>query len=415
MANTKVLIVGAGPTGLTAANELARLGVQVKIIDKTSVRSEKSRAIGVHAGTLESLENSFGKDFCRKLIGAGHKVRTAFLHVYSKAPIRVDLGVIPSVYNFVLILPQSKTEQLLEEELNKSSIYVDRNTEWASLREVDGKVLSILRDRQGHQTEVTSDFVIGADGAHSAIRNALHLPFRGDAYKLEFIQGDVEIEWPWPYGDIRSFLSSKGFLACFPLSSNGSGNGSGKRKGNGDYRLVMVQPNKADSRATKVSLNDFAAAVKSICPEIRIKRETWLSRYSVHHRITNRLRCGRVFLAGDAAHVHSPIGGQGMNTGMQEALNLSFKLATVICKEAPLSLLEHYESECLPVAKDILRATDLATRFGLASNHRINDFAKSFVVPLMAKNKWIRQAVIKGISRVSIARKEIDNRSREKP
>jgi 2-polyprenyl-6-methoxyphenol hydroxylase-like FAD-dependent oxidoreductase len=398
MANTEVLIVGAGPTGLAAACELTRWGVKVRIIDKNQGRSVNSKALGVHAGTLECLEESFGKEFSQRMVDAGFPVKGVHLSVYGTTNVHVDLSQIPSKYNFVLVLAQSETEKFLEEYLNKQVVAVERSNELIATKEENGKVVSLIRDPTGKELEVESDFVIGADGAHSVVRHSLGLAFEGSSYPQEFVLGDVEIEWDWPFGDLRGFMTKHGLLACFPMDPKGI------------YRLVFINPNKMAS-TDEVTLSDFISDVELICPGLmKIKKEIWLSRFRVHHRCVNHLQQGRIFIAGDAAHIHSPIGGQGMNTGIQDSISLSAKLALVLRKNAPLSLLENYEKERLPVAKNVLRITDLATRFGLSGGNILTRAVKTVALPLM-NIEVLQKEVVREMSQVDVARADIEIRA----
>lgn len=399
--NTEVLIVGAGPTGLTAANELTRLGIKVKIIDKSAHRSVHSKALGIQAGTLEALGQCFGQDFTETLISAGMKVQNAFVKIHQSKPIEIDLSLIPSVYNFVLVLPQSKTEQFLEERLQSNHIQIVRDTELLSLKQTDEKVIARIKNKDQTESEIHSDFVIGADGAHSVVRHSLGFSFKGEAYEGGFMLGDIKLNWPWSFGSIRAFVTHHGTLAFFPLSQDG------------DYRVVVVNPTVQMTHQTDLDIKDLESAIESVCPrKIKIINHTWLSRFRVHHRMTNEFQKGRVFLAGDSAHIHSPVGGQGMNTGIQDALNLSSKLALVLKKKAQFKLLNQYEKQRVPVAQQVLRGTHIATKYGLLSN-KFFAHILTRVAPIVLNIKFFQKIITKGLSEVSAARKDIEIRKKE--
>jgi 3-(3-hydroxy-phenyl)propionate hydroxylase len=399
-----VLVVGAGPTGLAAAADLARQGVSVKIIDKNGARSDKSKALGVQAGTLEALSSSFGEDFSESLVKAGNPTQSANIHLFGSEPIAVDLSVIQSRVYFILNIPQNEKLPFLEGQLNSYSVNVDRHTELISLKQSKDNVVSLLKMADGTQTEITSDFVIGSDGAHSRVRKEIGVPFLGNAYSGDFVLGDVEMEWPWDYNSVRTFLTEKGFLACFPLD---------KEK---HYRFIFAKKMKSEIQKFDITLEEFTNSVSEFCSEkIKIKKAMWLSRFTVSHRMTKKFQEGRVFLAGDGAHIHSPAGGQGMNTGIQDSLNLSSKLAQVLKNKAPLSILENYERERLPVAQNILRSTDIVTRIGLLPESPLSRFIRSHIAPKILRTKLIQSSVIKGISQVKIARKEIKARAELTP
>jgi 2-polyprenyl-6-methoxyphenol hydroxylase-like FAD-dependent oxidoreductase len=386
----QVLIAGAGPTGLTAAAELKRLGVSVRIIDKNSTRTDKSKALGVQAGTLEALAATLGESFSETLVQAGLPCRTAVLHLFEAAPVRVDLSRIPSRFDFVLILPQSETERLLEEKLGAG--IVERNTELVSFRQTGKKVVATIR-ANGSESEVEADFIIGADGAHSVVRHQLELPLSGGQYQGEFILGDVLVDWNLERGIVHSFVNSRGLMVAFPIDKTER------------YRLILSPRESTTNASPDISLEEFTKLASHIVSEkMTIHDPQWLTRFSVHHRLTQHFHVGRAFLAGDAAHIHSPVGGQGMNTGIQDALNLAGKIARVLCDGAPLSSLDDYERERLPIAKKIVRGTDMITQMGLLSDNTVSRFMRARIAPMLVRNKFLQKTVITAMSQVRIAR-----------
>ena len=392
-----VFIVGAGPSGLAAACFLTKLGIKFRIIDKNTERSDKSKALGVQAGTLECLDYALGDEISKALIAAGKPAREAWVHIFDQEPQKIDLSTIPSKYNYVLITAQSETERVLEEYLNKNSIKVERQTELVSLEEKSDFIISKIRNSKGELEEVQSSFVMGCDGAHSAVRHISGIPFLGDSYPGDFILGDVKMEWPWPYQSIRTFIGEKGLAVGFPM------------KDENRYRFIMV-PNFTPPTPPKneIDLKEFQEITTTLSHgKIKILESNWLTRFRVNHRMVSHFQKGRLFLSGDAAHIHSPAGGQGMNTGIQDVFNLTFKLNQVLSGEKPLSFLENYEKERLPVARSVLKNTDFATRFGILQANVFTEFAKRHILPLVIKVPWIQHQGATGISEVRIARKEI--------
>jgi 3-(3-hydroxy-phenyl)propionate hydroxylase len=397
----EVLIVGAGPTGLALGCDLARRGIKIRIIDKNAGRTDKSKALGVQAGTLEALSDAFGEKFADAMVAAGQKAHEAFFHVDGGDPVRADLSLVPSPFNFILILPQSETERFLEEKLQNFGIAVERNHKLTALSQVNGVLSASLvnEGRHGGVEEIKPRFVVGCDGAHSAVRHALGFEFKGGAYDGEFVLGDVDIQWPWSFGSVRVFVTRFGAVACFPLNDSCR------------YRLIIIQKSPSEKSSNEITAGEFVNLAQQIGPQgLRVTQVHWLSRFSVHHRMTRHFRKDHVFLAGDAAHIHSPAGGQGMNTGIQDALNLSEKVFAVLRENKPESILDAYEAERLPVAADVLRYTDWIFKGALLKETALLRFFRRHLVPKVVGRKFIQKKVIAAISEVDVARREINAR-----
>jgi 3-(3-hydroxy-phenyl)propionate hydroxylase len=387
---TQVFISGAGPSGLAAALFFAKNGVPVRIIDKNRQRSDKSKALGVQAGTLESIDYYLDPEMTKKMITQGQKVSSAYLHIDHREPITVDLSVISSNYNFVLILPQSETERILEEALEKYGVKVERNTELVDFEQNDNRVLIKLSGETAR-----ADFLLGCDGAHSTVRHKLNFSFKGSPYDGDFILGDVQVNWPWPKDSIRIFINAKGTIACFPIKG-------------GMYRLVLIPKFSKPSKESDMTSAEFQSITRELSGgKIETLDPQWMTRFRVHHRLAERFRNDRVFLVGDAAHIHSPAGGQGMNTGIQDALILAQKLTKVIQGKEAYSSLDNYEKERRPIAKSVLRATDLVSRMGLAKENALLHATRRYLIPKIVKFKPFQRYVAHGISEVGIARKQI--------
>ncbi len=341
----EVLVVGAGPTGLVAAAQLAERGVAVRIIDVAPQRSPHSRALVVHARTLELMDKMGLAD---PLVAVGHRSPGVTIHVRGTPAATFDvgaLGVDDTPFPFMLFLSQVETERVLDEHLARRGIEVDRSVALVGLTQDEHGVTAAV-EREGRPETIRAQYVIGADGAHSAVRHALGLSFEGAAYASDFILGDVEVGGDFDPTRLHMFMTRRGMAICFPMP--------------GRLTRVMCTGGRGRERDEALTLDELQEQFSAMSerPELRLARPTWLSRFRLHHRGVDRYWIGRVFVAGDAAHIHSPAGGQGMNTGMQDAFNLAWKLGMVLRQQAPSSLLDSYHAERHPVGERLLRFTD---------------------------------------------------------
>jgi 3-(3-hydroxy-phenyl)propionate hydroxylase len=399
ISETEVLVVGAGPTGLTAAAALSHWGVKVRVIDKAPAPSGQSKALGVQAGTLECLRDVFGPELPEKMIREGFPVKTLHLRVAGQRPLDIDTSVIPSIYNFVLVLEQSKTEGLLTEVLTDQSLKVERSCELLETREEGDGVVSRFRSGDGREEMIRSQFVLGCDGAHSLVRHQAGIDFQGKPYSADFILGDVRLEWPCPDGEIQIYLGNQGVAAAFPI------------KGDHRFRFILIPKEKTRVGSPAISPEEFARTAQALCPlPLKIVESLWLARFRVHHRRARRFRKGRLFLLGDAAHIHSPVGGQGMNTGIQDAVNLSFKISRVLRQGAPPELLNQYEVERVPVADSILKNTDKATRTVLLGANPISQKIAFYLAPRLGRFSFLQKKILRSVSQIEVARREIEGR-----
>ena len=342
----RTLVVGAGPTGLTMACVLTMHGVPCRIIDQGEARSTTSKAIAVQPRSLEVWESLGVIDAA---LAAGRKLHGANVYSGNKRLVHVGFDAADSPFPFILSLPQAESERLLEKRLEALGVRVERRTQLVSVSEVDDGVIATTQGAQG-ETRTLSPWVIGCDGAHSTVRKLLSVPFEGSKLDEAFVLGDVSIDWPLPDDEVHTFFSPDGILATIPLP--------------GDHRWRVVAD--VSSSGTTPPAPDLAAleaivTARSGVP-LRVSDVGWTSGFCIHRRIVPSYRHGRFFLAGDAAHVHSPAGGQGMNTGMQDAWNLGWKLALVHHRAGRPSLLDSYSVERHPIAAATLQGTDLATR-----------------------------------------------------
>ncbi len=345
-----VLIVGAGPTGMTAAMELSRLGIPVRIVDKLAEFSNTSRALAVQARTLELFAQ---RGLAEEILRIGNRGRAATIYGDGKQLGKVDLSLIESRYNFILLIAQSETERILREQLARQGITIERSTELVAISQEDeaepgdGFVTAILRKSDGSLEEIKAAYLIAAEGAHSLVRHTLHLDFPGKSLPHTYALADLHIDGDLPEDELSIFVSEHGLLACFPM---------GARR----FRLIASEKEGPDTDDPDLGKMQGLYDAGSHIPA-RLHDLVWSSHFRINSRMLDHLRVGRIFFGGDSAHVHSPAGGQGMNTGIQDMINLSWKLALVYRGTACAELLDTYEEERLPVIDGIVSTTERAT------------------------------------------------------
>lgn len=346
--DTEVLIVGAGPTGLMLANQLARRGVRTRIVDRHSGPAQQTRAMAVQARTLEIYAALGVVD---QALALGRQAAGANLWAEGQLRARIPLGDIGaglSPYPFVLMLGQDDNERILGARLADFGVAVEWNTELIALEQDAGGVQAVLRRADGSTRTLRSAYVAGCDGAHSAVRGLSAIDFPGAPYEHVFFVADTRCTGPMVPDELNVYLWRDGFHLFFPM------------RGQDAWRVIGVLP-KALRERDAVRFEDIEAAIaQEAGAEVRFSACNWFSTYRIHHRCAARFQDRRCFLLGDAAHIHSPAGGQGMNTGLQDAYNLAWKLALVVRGEADPALLASYEEERRPVAQRLLRTTDRA-------------------------------------------------------
>ncbi|MGH8852934.1 MAG: FAD-dependent oxidoreductase [Telluria sp.] len=367
-----VLIAGAGPTGMVLALALAKQGIRVCIVDKTEGPGTTSRAMAVQARTLE-LYRPLG--LADEVAAAGRQNPAINLWVKGKRRAHLDLqsaGIKLTPYPFVLIYPQDAHEQLLMRHLEAAGVPVWRRTELVDFEERDDHVVARLRRADGGDLQVEARYLAGCDGARSTVRRQLGTGFPGGTYDHIFYVADVQSRGPAADGEIHLSLETSDFVILLGYDDAGRGRLIGTIHG----------AHSADADPDALSFKDIGhRAMASL--GLEVEQVHWFSTYRVHHRVTEHYRRGRAFLLGDAAHVHSPAGGQGMNTGIGDAINLAWKLAAVVRGEAPDSLLDTYEPERIAFARKLVDTTDRLFNFVTAEGNFAN-FVRMHIAPMFA-------------------------------
>jgi 2-polyprenyl-6-methoxyphenol hydroxylase-like FAD-dependent oxidoreductase len=392
MADTRVLIVGAGPTGLVLALWLTKQGVPVRIVDRTAEPGTTSRALAVHARTLELYEQL---DLADAIVEKGYSVPGARMWLGGRQAARVPFEEIASdltPYAFLHIFPQDEHERLLAGRLEALGVRVERSTELIDCTDAGDHISARLRGADGVEQSVEAAFIAGCDGARSKVREAMGTGFPGGTYPQTFYVADVTGEGPAFNGDLNVELDETDFLAIFPLADKGR------------IRLIgAIRPNDGQDldRLTFDDVRDRAARQL----QLKVDRVNWFSVYHIHHRVTDHFRHGRAFVLGDAAHIHTPVGGQGMNTGIGDAINLAWKLAAVLAGKAPDSLLDTFEAERRAFALRLVRTTDRFFNLAAAEGHLaeiIRTRLAPLILPRVVKIEAAREFIFRTISQITL-------------
>jgi 2-polyprenyl-6-methoxyphenol hydroxylase-like FAD-dependent oxidoreductase len=391
---TDVLIVGAGPTGLMLANQLGRRGVRAMIIDRHSGPAQQTRAMAVHARTLEIYAKLGIADRALEL---GRPGTGANMWSQGRLKARIPLSGMGnglSAFPYVLMLGQDDNERIMGDHLRHWDIDVHWNTELVSLAQQSSHVTATVKGPDGRPTTITAAYVAGCDGARSSVREMSGIGFPGAPYEHVFFVADTEAIGSMVPDELNVYLWRNGFHLYFPM------------RGTDRWRVIGILPRELRGKQDLT----FEELIPSLRHEgaaaLSFKSCGWFSTYRIHHRCTERFRDGRCFLLGDAAHVHSPMGGQGMNTGLQDAYNLAWKLALVISKRAESALLDSYEAERRPVAHRLLATTDRAFRLLVSESWLAGIFRTRIVANLAAlamTRKRVRKIAFQAISQIGIS------------
>jgi 2-polyprenyl-6-methoxyphenol hydroxylase-like FAD-dependent oxidoreductase len=384
-----VLVVGAGPVGLTLAASLQARGVDVVLVDKAAEGANTSRAAVIHARTLEVLH---GIDISDELVRRGVIVPRFTVRDRDRALLTIDFDGLPTRHPYTLMLPQDITEDVLTNRLAELGGRVHRPYELARL-EQDGD--GVTATMAGGET-VRASYVVGADGMHSAVRGQTAIGFAGDTYGQSFVLADVHLDWEFDDSEVMLYFAPAGLVVVAPLPG-------------GHHRIVAT----ADAAPEHPGRDDIQALLDARGPQqrpARVKDVVWSSRFRVHHRLADRYREGRVFLAGDAAHVHSPAGGQGMNTGIQDAVALAGPLAGVLRDGADERVLDGYEAERRPVAADVVAFTDRMTRLASVDHAGVRTI-RNATLRVLNRIPAVRRAIALNLSELAIDRRGRDDGS----
>jgi 2-polyprenyl-6-methoxyphenol hydroxylase-like FAD-dependent oxidoreductase len=363
-----VLVVGAGPTGLTLAAELARYGVQCRIVDKGAGPTELSKAIGMQARTLEILDNLGIVD---EIVAAGHVVHGLSGHLNARRIFHFTYDELDSPYPFLLNIVQSDTERILGGLVARQGLTVEWEVELLSFEQDDAGVTARLRHADGSEEEIRTDWLVGSDGARSLVRAAIGTAFEGQTYSEYFALADATLDWQLHDDELHAFVNPEGVLFVLPL-------------GEGRHRLIVADKSRGgDGTGPEPTFEDFQRALEVRGPgNATLSDPGWMTAFHVNARVAGDHRQGRVFLAGDAAHIHSPVGGQGLNTSVQDAHNLAWKLAHVVNGHADEKLLDSYDAERGPVARSVIKMTNSLTH--MLTLHNVEaQHVRNWIMPLL--------------------------------
>ena len=394
---TDVLIVGAGPTGLMLANQLGRRGIRVSIIDRHSGPAEQTRAMAVHARTLE-IYRKLG--IAERAVELGRPGYGANMwsrgQLRARIPLR-GMGQGLSAFPYVLMLGQDDNERIMGAHLRQWNLEVQWSTELVSLSQQPDHVTATVRRPDGSTATITAAYVAGCDGARSSVREMNGIKFPGAPYEHVFFVADTEVTGAMVPDELNVYLWSNGFHLFFPMY------------GTDRWRVIGILPSGLLGKSDLTFEHIVPSLQQQAGQGLSFKSCSWFSTYRIHHRCTERFRAGRCFLLGDAAHVHSPMGGQGMNTGLQDAYNLAWKLALVLTGRADQDLLDSYEAERRPVAHKLLATTDRAFRLLVSESWLAGIFRTQIVTKVAAlamSRKRVRTFAFHALSQIGIAYRE---------
>jgi 2-polyprenyl-6-methoxyphenol hydroxylase-like FAD-dependent oxidoreductase len=384
---TDVLIVGAGPTGLALSIGLTQAGVDHIIVDKLAQGLNTSRAGVIHAQTLESL-STLG--VARRLTELGLKLDKFAIRDRDRALLQLSFDRLPSAHPYLLMLPQNVTETVLADRISELGGAVRRGVTATEIVQ-DAESIRVKVDDNGEERTISARYVVGADGMHSVVREATGIGFEGAAYEGSFVLADIHLDWPLA-SEVSLYFSPAGLVVVAPLPD-------------GSFRVVATM----DEAPEKPTTADIQALIDGRGPTqsgAKVRDVIWSSRFRLHHRIANSYRQGRLLLMGDAAHVHSPAGGQGMNTGLVDAVVLGQILADVVKGKRPETALDLYEALRRPAALQVLelagRMTEMATM-----RSPLKRFVRNAVMSLVNLNPLAKRRIamtLSGLSRAALAR-----------
>ena len=384
--------MGAGPTGLVLALWLTHLGVHVRLIDKAPEPGTTSRALAVQARTLEFYQQL---GLAQTIVERGHKVAALNLWVRGARAATVpieEMGRGLSPFPFPLIFPQDEHERLLIERLGAFGVFVERGKELMGFEDDGREVRATLRGSDGVEEACSAAYLAGCDGARSIVRAVLNVGFPGGTYDHLFYVADVQASGPPMNGELHVDLDDADFLAVFPL------------QGAGRARLIGSVRDAAAQDSAHLKFEDVQdRAIRNL--KVDVQRVNWFSTYRVHHRVAHAFSKGRAFLLGDAAHIHSPVGGQGMNTGIGDAVNLAWKLASVLKEKSGAILLASYEAERIGFARRLVATTDHVFA-GVINPGTVARFVRTTLIPAIAPGLFtlprVRSFAFRTVSQIAV-------------
>jgi 2-polyprenyl-6-methoxyphenol hydroxylase-like FAD-dependent oxidoreductase len=382
----QVLVVGAGPTGLVLAADLLARGVSTRIIDKGDGVNLETRALALHARALEVLDLMGLAD---RFVDHGQVVRWFSFYTDGMRRLSLDLSRNGTRFPFMLDIPQHQTEALLRARVAELGGVIEQGTELTGLSDGPDGVTARVRDADGQPRVITAGYAAGCDGAHSRVRHELGLPFHGHPYPQDWLLADVRLDWARPENEVHAFFRADATpLICFPMR---------------EHRWRLVVPLAGDRAPGPPDLAEIQRLAGQRAPEpVAVSDPTWLASFRCHRRSTDTYRRGHVLLAGDAVHIHTPAGGQGMNTGITDAHNLGWKLALVAAGRAPDQLLDSYGAEREPVAERVLGLTHALIRLGTMT-HPAKRALRDAAIPAAFAVGPVHRRAIRRFTQVSVA------------
>jgi 2-polyprenyl-6-methoxyphenol hydroxylase-like FAD-dependent oxidoreductase len=381
----QVLVVGAGPTGLVVAAELLARGIDTRVIDRGAGIVLETRALALHARALEALDLMGLTD---RFLARGHIVRRLRMYSRGKPLVNLNYRLNGSRFGYMLDIPQHDTEDLLRQRVSELGGIVDGNMELKGLSQESDRVIATVAEGSGTTRSISASYIVGCDGAHSRVRQELGLSFPGHAYEDDWLLADVRMDWARPEDEVHAFFRPDGLpLICFPMRNH-------------QWRLVF--PYAGARGRHPPTLEEIQRLVDLRAPEhVHVSDATWLANFRCSRRSTSVYRRGRVLLAGDAVHVHSPAGGQGMNTGILDAHNLAWKLALVASSRSPVSLLDTYAEERAPVATEVIGLTHTLVQLGTMRN-AWKRALRDMLVPLVSRVEPVQRRAVRRMGQLQV-------------